>query len=105
MTTIADKALEDVAHRLHDNHDMKLDISPLTRQCVAERGFDIRYGARPMKRAVARDVLNPLSRLLLDGGVRERDVVCVRTRGEAEKMIESGRFSNAEPHSKAGGCW
>ena len=48
--------------------------------------FPPRYGARPLKRVLARDVLNPLSRLVLEGGVIDGDVVKVRTLGEAQNM-------------------
>lgn len=65
---------------------MTLDTSDAAKDCIAENGYDIRYGARPLKRVLARDVLNPLSRLVLDGGIRDGDIVKVRTLGEAQKM-------------------
>jgi ATP-dependent Clp protease ATP-binding subunit ClpB len=41
----------------------------------AEIGFDPVYGARPLKRALQREILNPLSLRLLDRTFREGDVV------------------------------
>lgn len=41
---------------------------------------------RPLRRVLAQDILNPLSRLLLEGGVVDGDVVQVRTLGECEKL-------------------
>jgi hypothetical protein len=54
--------------------------------CISERGYDVRYGARPLKRVLTRDILNPLSRVVLDGGVVDGETVRVRTRAEAEKF-------------------
>jgi ATP-dependent Clp protease ATP-binding subunit ClpC len=37
---------------------------------LAERGFEPQFGARPLRRAIQREVDNRLSRLMLDGRVR-----------------------------------
>ena len=36
---------------------------------IADRGFEPQFGARPLRRAIQREVDNPLARLLLDGRV------------------------------------
>ena len=41
---------------------------------------------RPLKRILAQDILNPLSRLVLEGSVLDGDVVQVMTLGECEKL-------------------
>ena len=69
---------------------MTLDVSDTAKACLAERGFDIRYGARPLKRALAKEILNPLSKLVLEGSVAESDTVRGRTRGEAMKLQKVG---------------
>lgn len=89
MDRIAEIGVQDIAKRLEDGQNMKLDVSPLAMDCLAEKGFDIRYGARPLKRALARELLNPLSRLVLEGCVLDGDDVLVRTRSEAEKAKAS----------------
>ncbi|CAB9515617.1 protein ClpB [Seminavis robusta] len=85
MDRIAEIGVQDIARRLEDGQNMILDVSGPARDCIAEKGFDIRYGARPLKRALAKELLNPLSRLVLEGSVMDGDRVLVRTRGEAEK--------------------
>lgn len=86
MSQITEIGLKEIAERLDYGQGMKLDISDVTKECIAEKGYDIRYGARPLKRVLASDVLNPLSRLVLDGGVREGETVRVRTVGEAQLL-------------------
>jgi ATP-dependent Clp protease ATP-binding subunit ClpB len=36
---------------------------------IAALGFDVQYGARPLKRAIQRDILNPLSKAILAGEI------------------------------------
>lgn len=86
MDQITQMGIDDIAHRLRDGQHMTLDVSDIAKHVLAERGFDVRYGARPLKRALAKEVLNPLSKLVLEGSVAEGDIVRVRTRGEALKL-------------------
>ena len=90
MDQIAQMGIEDIAKRLAAGQHMTLDVSNSAKACLAERGFDIRYGARPLKRALAKEILNPLSKLVLEGSVVESDTVRVRTRGEALKLQKAG---------------
>ena len=90
MDQIAQMGIDDIAKRLLEGQHMTLDVSDVAKGCLAERGFDVRYGARPLKRALAKEILNPLSKLVLEGAVVEGDTVRVRTRGEALKLQKSG---------------
>jgi ATP-dependent Clp protease ATP-binding subunit ClpB len=36
---------------------------------IAALGFDVQYGARPLKRAIQRNILNPLSKAILAGEI------------------------------------
>jgi len=89
MDSIAEIQVRDIARRLEEGQNMILDVSSPAMDCLAEHGFDIRYGARPLKRTLNRELLNPLSRLVLEGSVVDGDNVLVRTRGEAEKSKDS----------------
>jgi ATP-dependent Clp protease ATP-binding subunit ClpB len=84
MDRIAEIGLHEIATRLENAQNMQLDVSDAAKSCIAEKGYDVRYGARPLKRVLARDVLNPLSRLVLEGGVIDGDTVKVRTLGEVK---------------------
>merc|ERR1712224_765353 len=88
---IAELNIAQIADRLSKSQDMTLEVSQAARACIAEHGFDIRYGARPLKRALANEILNPLSKAILEGHVREGDVVRVATRGEAQNIQKRGK--------------
>merc|ERR1712159_860103 len=92
MDQIAEINIEQIADRLLKNQDMTLEVSEAARACIAEHGFDIRYGARPLKRALTNEILNPLSKAILEGHIREGDVVHVATRGEAQNLQRDGKI-------------
>jgi ATP-dependent Clp protease ATP-binding subunit ClpB len=95
MDTITDMGIRDVAKRLEQGQNMTLDVSDNAATVVSELGYDVRYGARPLKRVLTRELLNPLSRLVLEGAVMSGDTVRVRTRAEAEN--EQKNATSGEP--------
>ncbi len=68
---------------------IKLELTDAAVMQIASVGFDPTYGARPLKRAIQRDLLNPLATLLLRGEVRDGSVVHVDYR-DGEFRFESG---------------
>ncbi|MFA4944968.1 MAG: ATP-dependent chaperone ClpB [Lentisphaeria bacterium] len=52
-----------------------LEVTPAARAALAEAGFDPVYGARPLKRAITRELETPLSKKLLAGEAKEGDTV------------------------------
>ena len=44
---------------------MKCFITEAAKQYVADKGFDVQYGARPLKRAIQTYIEDPMSELLL----------------------------------------
>ena len=49
-----------------------IELSPEARAVLVERGSDLAWGARPLRRAVVRELETPLSRLILEGEFPER---------------------------------
>jgi ATP-dependent Clp protease ATP-binding subunit ClpC len=56
---------------------IQLTFTPDAEAFIADRGYDPEFGARPLQRTIQRLVENPLSRMLLDGAIREGDAVTV----------------------------
>ncbi len=54
-----------------------LALDDKARQWLAEAGYDPVYGARPLKRVIQRAVQDPLAQMLLEGSVKDGDVVKV----------------------------
>ena len=64
---------------------IELDVSPSARRHLVKVGYDPVYGARPLKRAVQRELETPLGRRILGGEVRDGESVFVdydETKGE-----------------------
>lgn len=57
---------------------------------LAERGYQPEYGARPLRRTIQREVDNQLSRLLLDGTIKDGDRVTVDTEAGSLKFRSAG---------------
>ncbi|MBM4129393.1 MAG: AAA family ATPase, partial [Nitrospira sp.] len=55
--------------------NIDITLTDRAKEYFAEIGFDPVYGARPLKRALQREILNPLSMKLLDGTFGGGDVV------------------------------
>ena len=51
--------------------NIRLDLTDSAKTLIAREGYDPVYGARPLKRAIQRDLLDPLSMSILEGKVGE----------------------------------
>jgi ATP-dependent Clp protease ATP-binding subunit ClpB len=54
---------------------LKLEISPAAREWLADVGYDPEFGARPLKRAIQREVQDPLALRILSGDFSEGDTI------------------------------
>jgi ATP-dependent Clp protease ATP-binding subunit ClpB len=66
--------------RLAERH-ITLELSEKTRDLIAQIGYDPVYGARPLKRAIQKTIENPLSMEILQGNVKEGDLVKAEVEG------------------------
>ena len=66
--------LDRVCERLA-KQGLGLDLTAEVREYLAEQGYDPTYGARPLKRAIQRCLLDPLSLDVLDGKFAEGDTI------------------------------
>ncbi len=81
---IVDLILGGVRERLAERR-MTLDVSEEARAFIACEGFDPVYGARPLRRFIAREVETPIARALLSGDAEVGAVTEVR--------LENGRLT------------
>ncbi|RCG31613.1 ATP-dependent chaperone ClpB [Sphaerisporangium album] len=66
----------DIRKRLADRQ-MTLDVTEAALRHIAEQGFDPVYGARPLRRFIAREVETRIGRALIAGDVRDGAVIRV----------------------------
>jgi ATP-dependent Clp protease ATP-binding subunit ClpB len=69
-----------LAGRLRDRR-ISIELTDDAKGLLAERGWDQVYGARPLKRAIQRSILDPLALDVLQGKFQEGDTILIRRDG------------------------
>jgi len=69
---IVDIQLTRLTERLQSRR-LTLELTTDARRWLAERGYDPVFGARPLKRAIQRDLQDPLATAILEGRIHEGD--------------------------------
>jgi ATP-dependent Clp protease ATP-binding subunit ClpB len=94
VATIAGLLLRGLNARLATKR-IRLELTPEALAWIAARGFDIVYGARPLRRFLQRELETPLARDLLGGKIPDGSLVRVRRDKEALAFeVVSGGFSD-----------
>jgi len=70
LKKIVDIQLAGLRARLEERH-VTLELSDTARTRLVRSGYDPNYGARPLKRAIQREIETPLARMILAGEVRD----------------------------------
>lgn len=74
---IVDLQLATVARRLRDQ-DISLSVDPAVTDWLADHGYDPLYGARPLKRLIQRELVDPMAMKVLDGSLGPEQTAKVR---------------------------
>ena len=72
-----------------------LQVQPEARDWILDRGMDPRFGARPLRRAMERELVAPLSRFLVADKLQPGDVVEVELVADALAFYRRGRGDRA----------
>jgi ATP-dependent Clp protease ATP-binding subunit ClpB len=95
---IVDLQVDRLRGRLADRR-IELELSDAARRHLVKVGYDPQYGARPIKRAVQRELETPLGRKILAGDVRDGQHVLVEydeNRGELTFAVGLPKFPELE---------
>jgi ATP-dependent Clp protease ATP-binding subunit ClpB len=76
ITKIVDFQLKHLLERLGER-DITLELSEEAKKFLVKEGYDPAYGARPLRRVIQREILDPLSLEILDGKFQEGDRISV----------------------------
>ena len=76
ITEIVKMQLNGIKNMLAEN-GVKLEITEKALEFIAAEGYDPQFGARPVKRAIQRYVLNDLSKELISGKVNNEQPIIV----------------------------
>ncbi|MGW0759854.1 ATP-dependent Clp protease ATP-binding subunit [Streptomyces sp. NPDC002814] len=81
--------------RLLHAQGVTVDFTDTAVDWLAKRGYQPEYGARPLRRTIQREVDNELSRLLLDGRVKEGDRVRIDTEADRLKFHPENKSTDS----------
>jgi ATP-dependent Clp protease ATP-binding subunit ClpA len=76
---IVEKMISELETRLRTKN-VTLTLDPSARRYLAEKGFDERYGARPLRRVIETEISQPLSQALLFGPLVKGGSVTIAAR-------------------------
>ncbi len=76
LAQIVDKMLEELQKRLQDT-GMSLRMTAAARDKLLQRGMDVRYGARPLRRALQKEIEDKLADLYLEGTFSAGDHILI----------------------------
>ena len=74
---IADLLLKEIGGRLKDQQGVELEVSDRFKDRVIEEGYDVSYGARPLRRVLMRLLEDNLAQAILSGDLSEGDTAYV----------------------------
>lgn len=70
--------LKTLEKRCKEQLDIQLKITETVRDFLAEAGFDSKYGARPLRRAIQTKLEDPMANALLEGTIKRGDTVRIQ---------------------------
>ncbi|MEL6472040.1 MAG: ATP-dependent chaperone ClpB, partial [Cyanobacteria bacterium J06623_4] len=88
-------------YRLLADQKISLEMSEAAIDHVADAGYDPAYGARPLKRAIQRELENPIATLILEGSFSEGSTLTVDINKKASELKFGIKPPEAEPEPVA----
>ena len=79
--------LKSLENRCEEQMDIHLNVTNSAVDYIAEAGFDAKYGARPLRRAIQSKIEDRLANELLEGKIRRGDIVQVQYRNKEIRFI------------------
>ena len=70
--------LKNLEKRCADQMDIQLKVTPAVKDHLAEAGFDSKYGARPLRRAIQTQLEDKMANEILEGHIHRGDTVTVQ---------------------------
>jgi ATP-dependent Clp protease ATP-binding subunit ClpA len=88
IVKIVDVRLAEIQKRLdHNGKKIKLILDDHAKEWLAQAGYSPSYGARPMARLIQTEVLNPLSKLLLQSRIRDGEKAHVTADFKKNRLV------------------
>lgn len=93
LTKIVDILMRDVKARLAEQ-EINIEISPLAKRVLISKGTDVKFGARPLRRAIQKNIEDELAERILARDFTAGDVISVRKAGDGLDFVKKDASSN-----------
>ena len=89
MKAIVELELRNVSNRLKEQ-GLVFDFSEAAKSFLIEKGYDAKYGARPLRRAIERHLEDSLAEAILGGEIKAGEVIHVEVQND-QLSFEQGQ--------------
>lgn len=89
LARIVELHVDELTKRLHDRR-LTLEVTDGARAWLAMSGYDLAYGARPLRRLVQREIGDRLAKEILAGEIVDGDTVLVDTAADVDELTIEG---------------
>jgi ATP-dependent Clp protease ATP-binding subunit ClpC len=94
LEKILDIMIAEIEERVLEMH-IALEFKKKAKEFLIEKGYDEKYGARPLRRTLQKDLEDPLSMLILKGKFKSGDHVIVDVKNDALVFRQKKRQNDA----------
>ena len=102
LTKIVDILLRDVKARLAEQ-EINIEISASAKRVLISKGTDVKFGARPLRRAIQKNIEDELAERILARAFTAGDVISVRKSGDGLDFVkkDTGRNKHVKGDKQA----
>ena len=84
--------LKNLEKRCEEQMDIRLKITNSVKEHLAETGFDSKYGARPLRRAIQTQIEDPMANEILEGHIKRGDTVNVQFSKKQIRFVPVSKY-------------
>ena len=87
LRNISNLLLKELKQRVASQMEIQLKFGDAVKKLIFEKGYDKKYGARPLKRAIQTNIEDELAEAVLKGEIKRGDTVQVTVRNDKVKFV------------------
>jgi len=94
MKQIINIMLQGIIRRTKSQMNIELSVNEEAKELLVEKGYDQKYGARPLRRTIQSRLEDKLAQEILDGSVKNGDKIEVIKEGDDLKFLSPELINN-----------
>ena len=93
VLSITGLMLKELKDRVKENADIKITYGAKLKKFIFEKGYDKKFGARPLRRAVQQYIEDEMAEKLLSGEIKKGSTVSITVENDTVKFNVKGQKS------------